>query len=85
MAATKLVMSDSDIVEVLHGSWVETTDTWFCDVVWAGNFEQGDFHLLTGEKPYFVEGLVEEDLGECTLTVKRLEFVRHLVPTASWE
>ena len=41
-------------------------------------------HLLTGGKPYIVEGLVEEDLGECTLTVKRLEIVRHLVPMASW-
>lgn len=31
-------------------------------------------HLLTGGKPYIVEGLVEENLGECILTVKRLEF-----------
>jgi len=40
-------------------------------------------HLLTSGKPYIVEGLVEEDLGECTLTVKRLEIVHHLVPMAS--
>ena len=33
-------------------------------------------HLLTGGKPYLVQGLAEEDLGECTLTVKTLEFVR---------
>lgn len=29
-------------------------------------------HLLTGEKPYLVEGIVEEDLGVCTLTVKKV-------------
>ena len=29
-------------------------------------------HLLTGNKPYIIEGLVEEDLGECTLTVHQL-------------
>ncbi len=29
-------------------------------------------HVLTGGKPYILEGLVEEDLGECTLTVKKL-------------
>ena len=33
--------------------------------------------LLTGGKPYIIEGLNEEDLGECTLTVKRLEISRH--------
>jgi len=41
-------------------------------------------HLLTGGKPYIVEGLVEEDLGECTLTVNRLKVLRYLVPMASW-
>ena len=33
----------SNVVEVFHGSWVETTDDWFCEAVWAGDFEQGDF------------------------------------------
>jgi len=33
----------SDVVEVFHGSWVETTDDWFCEAAWAGDFEQGDF------------------------------------------
>jgi len=32
-------------------------------------------HMLTGGKPYVVEGLVEEDLGECTLTVHRLALI----------
>ncbi len=41
-------------------------------------------HMLTGGKPYIVEGLVEEDLGECTLTVNRLKVLRYLVPMASW-
>jgi error-prone DNA polymerase len=35
-------------------------------------------HLLTGRNPYLVEGLVEEDLGECTLTVKKVDVVNHL-------
>lgn len=35
-------------------------------------------HLLTGGKPYLVEGLVEEDFGECTLTVKTLVVVNRL-------
>ncbi len=35
-------------------------------------------HVLTGGKPYLVEGLVEEDLGECTLTVKKLAVVNYL-------
>jgi len=35
-------------------------------------------HLLTGGKPYVVDGLVEEDLGECTLTAKRLVVVNRL-------
>ncbi len=35
-------------------------------------------HLLTGGKPYVVEGLVEEDLGECTVTVKKLVAVNRL-------
>lgn len=33
----------SDVVEIFHGSGVEATDNWFCEAVWAGNFEQGDF------------------------------------------
>ncbi len=39
-------------------------------------------HLLTGGKPYLVEGLVEEDLGECTLTVKKLVVVNCLTTMA---
>lgn len=35
-------------------------------------------YLLTGGKPYLVGGLVEDDFGECTLTVKRLEVVNCL-------
>ena len=29
-------------------------------------------HLLTGGRPYIIEGLVEENLGECTLTAVKL-------------
>lgn len=36
-------------------------------------------HFLTGGKLYIVEGLVEEALGECTLTVKKLEVVNLFV------
>jgi len=35
--------------------------------------------LLTGGRPYIVDGLVEEDLGECTLTVKKLKVLNHRV------
>ena len=35
-------------------------------------------YLLTGGRPYFVEGLVKEDFGECSLTVKRLVVVNCL-------
>jgi len=38
-------------------------------------------HLLTCGKPYIVERLVEENLGKCILTVKRLEVVRSPVPS----
>lgn len=33
----------SDVVEVFHGSGVETTDDWFCEAVWAGDYERGGF------------------------------------------
>ena len=32
-------------------------------------------HLLTGSTPYIIEGLVEEDFGECRLTVKTVGIV----------
>lgn len=37
-------------------------------------------HLLTDGKPFVGEGLVEEDLVEWTLTVKRIEVVNYLIP-----
>lgn len=40
--------------------------------------------LLTGGRPYIVEGAVEEDLGECTLTVKTLEFVHDRTSKVRW-
>lgn len=30
-------------VAVLHGSRVEVTEDWFCEAVWAGAYESGDF------------------------------------------
>ncbi len=39
-------------------------------------------HLLTGGKPYGVKGLVEEDLGECALTVKKLVVVNRVATMA---
>jgi len=39
-------------------------------------------HLLTGGKPYIVEGVVEEDFGECTLTVRKLKTVVYPTPLA---
>ncbi len=34
-----------DIVEVWHGERVEVKRGWFCEAVWAGDFESGDFDL----------------------------------------
>lgn len=36
-------------------------------------------HILTGGQPDLVEGLIEEDLGECTLTVKWLVVVNRVL------
>ena len=33
----------SDTVTVLHGSQVETTPEWFCEAVWDGPYDAGDF------------------------------------------
>lgn len=33
----------SSTVVVLHGSRVETNDEWFCEAVWAGEYQSGDF------------------------------------------
>jgi len=52
------------------------------DATFFPNVFQKYGHLLTGGKPYIVEGLVEEDLGECTLTVKKLVTVNYLIPMA---
>src|SRR4051812_15421913 len=32
-----------DVVEVIHGPRVETTPEWFCEAVWDGDYEAGDF------------------------------------------
>jgi hypothetical protein len=32
-----------DVVTVLHGPQVETTDDWFCEAVWPGDFSAGGF------------------------------------------
>ncbi len=32
-------------VTVFHGKWVETTDKWFAEAVWAGDYDSGDFDL----------------------------------------
>src|SRR5438874_2538696 len=33
----------SDTITVRHGPRVEVRDDWFCEAVWAGEFEDGDF------------------------------------------
>jgi hypothetical protein len=35
--------SGSNVVTVTHGQRVETCDDWFCEAVWAGEFNAGDF------------------------------------------
>src|SRR5262249_30612585 len=32
-----------DRVDVLHGPRVETHDQWFCEAVWDGDFDKGEF------------------------------------------
>ena len=34
--------TDSEVT-VVHGPQVETTDEWFCEAVWAGDYEEGGF------------------------------------------
>jgi len=45
------------------------------DATFFPNVFQKCGYLLTGGKPYLVEGFVEEDLGECTLTVHQLALI----------
>jgi hypothetical protein len=33
----------SSIIDVFHGSRVEVTPDWFCEAVWAGDYQLGDF------------------------------------------
>src|SRR5712671_3254479 len=33
----------SDVVDVMHGPRVESTPDWFCEAVWDGSYENGDF------------------------------------------
>jgi hypothetical protein len=33
----------SEAIDVLHGPGVETTPSWFCEAIWDGEFDQGDF------------------------------------------
>lgn len=35
--------SSSQTVAVHHGSWVEVSERWFCEAVWAGDYSRGDF------------------------------------------
>lgn len=32
-----------DVIRVHHGGWVERTEQWFCEAVWAGDFPEGRF------------------------------------------
>jgi hypothetical protein len=44
------IQKGENTVEVLHGPWVETTEHFFCDGAWSGDFLCGDFDtsLLMG-------------------------------------
>lgn len=37
------IQRGSDLVRVLHGPWVETKDSWFCEAAWDGAFAEGGF------------------------------------------
>ncbi|MGA8261434.1 MAG: hypothetical protein WB783_14575 [Arenicellales bacterium] len=32
-----------ETIDVRHGEQVETRESWLCEAVWAGDFEEGDF------------------------------------------
>jgi DNA-directed DNA polymerase III PolC len=69
--------------ETNHGQPMEFTTfedlTGLYDATFFPKVFQHYGHLLTGAMPYIVEGLIEEDLSECTLTVKKLAVVNYLV------
>jgi hypothetical protein len=62
---------------VLHGSRVETRPDWFCEAVWDGDFERGDFDA--SDRVYGSGGRVRERtirFVSCGTTLDRLHHVR---------
>ena len=60
-------------IKVFHGSMVETNQTWFCEAVWDGNYDQGDFdrtdlifgsgaHIRGSEVTFVSSGTTEDRL-----------------------
>jgi len=68
--------SRSEIL-VLHGSRVETRDEWFCEAVWDGAFERGDFDAndrVYGSGARARDGVVR--FVSCGTTLDRLHHVQ---------
>lgn len=47
LAWCAILRRPGDVVEVLHGPWVEVADDWFCEGAWEGDFDAGEFPQAT--------------------------------------
>ena len=64
-------------ITVFHGNWVETTNKWFAEAVWAGDYDSGDFDLtdiVAGSGARVREGKVV--FVSSGSTVDRLQFMQ---------
>ena len=43
LAWLTLLSEEEEVAYVYHGERVETSDEWFCEAIWAGEFSAGDF------------------------------------------
>ena len=50
-----------EVVEVVHGPWVETQDNFFCEGAWNGDFTQGSFQnaFMMGSGGRLAQGMVQ--------------------------
>ena len=72
-----LCTQDSDAVLVYHGRQVETSDEWFCEAVWTGEFEAGGFDqadTVFGSGGRLRDGNLT--FVSATSTVDRLQFTQ---------
>ena len=44
LAWCAVIYRGADYADIFHGPWVESTDTFFCEGAWSGDFQLGDFN-----------------------------------------